>query len=296
MTQGDVGRDRAAGRLRDGEALGEVDPGMAAAEVGDEAGDRDVDGVGRPEELDAHDRAGERGVGRAREDRHESERGEQVRRAAEDAREGIAEARADEEQRRDLAALEARAQRDDREQNLPRPGPVEDVATEEADDRGIVRIGRGDAETEIGPGSHPVDEADHQQPAESGTQPRRRAELFGQRADPMGGLGEDQPGQPAGDPDERDLYGQHRIDVERRPARLRHAGEGDVVGDVADAPGVAGPVADDGGEDAGHQRRILHLAHGEHFECEDGAGDRRPEHRAEAGGDAGREQDADGWG
>jgi hypothetical protein len=64
------------------------------------------------EQLDRHDRQRERGVGRRGEDRGEAHARAEREREAERAREHAAERGADEEQRRHLAAEEARAQGD----------------------------------------------------------------------------------------------------------------------------------------------------------------------------------------
>ena len=47
MPQGDVGWDQVGSRLGNGQSLRQVDAGVATAQVGDEAGGGDVDGVGR---------------------------------------------------------------------------------------------------------------------------------------------------------------------------------------------------------------------------------------------------------
>lgn len=60
-----IGGNFRAFSLGDAEVLGEVDAGVAAALVGDEAGGGEVDAVGGAEELDAHDGAGDGGVGSA---------------------------------------------------------------------------------------------------------------------------------------------------------------------------------------------------------------------------------------
>src|ERR1700733_12402504 len=114
---------------------------MAAADIGEETSDRDIDRMGRAEELDAHDRAGKRRVRRAGENRDEAKCREEVGRCAEQARQGIAESRPDEEKRRDLAAFEAAAQGHDREDDLERPGPIFDMrAVEEPRYRYVVWI------------------------------------------------------------------------------------------------------------------------------------------------------------
>ena len=59
------------GRVDD---LGGVDATVARPDVGHAAGQPQVDAVLRAEQLDAHDRAGERRVGRAGEDGHEAQR------------------------------------------------------------------------------------------------------------------------------------------------------------------------------------------------------------------------------
>ena len=51
-------------------------------------------------------------------------------------------------------------------------------------------------------------------------------------------------------------------------------------------------VGDEGGHEAGCDGLVGEAAHGEDFDAEDGAGERRPEDGAEAGADAGHEDDA----
>ncbi len=65
----------------------------------------------------------------------------------------------------------------------------------------------------------------------------------------------------------------------------------DVIEGVVDAPGVAGPVADQGGGQAGRQGDVLDAADRQHLQGEHRAGDRRAEHGAEAGRDARHEHD-----
>jgi len=77
---------------------------------------RDVNSMGRTEQLDAHDRASERRVRRPRKDSNEAKPCEKVDRCIEQSAESMAQRRADEEQGHHLASLEAGTQRNDGEQ------------------------------------------------------------------------------------------------------------------------------------------------------------------------------------
>lgn len=109
----------------------------------------------------------------------------------------------------------------------------------------------------------------------------------------MIGLREDEAGKPEHHAGDRCLAQQQRF----RGQRTTDAGNiVDVIGAVMDAPHMAGPVTDDTGDQAWHQRRIFDATDREHFQREHGAGERRAEHRPEAGGNTGHQQNADaGW-
>lgn len=118
VPQGRVRGETVGRHFRNGDALRQIDAVMAGTQISDEAGDRDRHGIARTEQLNPHEGTGERRIRRAREHSDEADRREHARRDAEYRRERAAERRTDEEQRCHLAALEAGAERHDREQEL----------------------------------------------------------------------------------------------------------------------------------------------------------------------------------
>ena len=83
--------------------------------------------------------------------------------------ERVAERSTNEEQRRHLATLEARAQRHDGEQHLERPAPSIDRAVEEAGDRRVAWDGGPYTKAEIAAGANYPDQRDDQNAAHGGT-------------------------------------------------------------------------------------------------------------------------------
>ncbi len=103
-------------------------------------------------------------------------------------------------------------------------------------------------------------------------------------------LSKDQTGEAEGHAGDRHLCQQHRL----RQDRCRGRGnEADMIGRVVDAPCVAGPISDEGGNQARDERGIFHATDSQDFQREYPTGQRRPEDGPEARRDTGHEQHAD---
>ena len=246
--------------------------------------------MGRAEQFQAHDGAGERRVGRAGKDRDEAERGEQIDGGAEEKGERVAEGGADEEERRDFAAFESAAERDGGEEQFPPPAPRRGAAGGERGKNGDgVRVGRGDPEAEVIARAYEPDQPDDQYAADGGPQGG-----VGQQAgegffDQVGELGEALAHEPEEDRGEDNLAEEGA--VEEGVARVTRD-EGDVVGCVVDAPERAREIADEAGDEHGDQGVVADVTDDEHLQGEDGSGERGAEDRTETGGDAGQQEDA----
>ena len=123
---------------------------MSAKQVSQKTGDCQINRVLRAEQFDAHQRAGERRVGCAREHADETQTGEQIDRRAQQTCHRVAQRGADEKQWRDFAALETAAQRHGGEQQFPPPTPRVGASRRKCrDNRNRARIGRSHAQTQI---------------------------------------------------------------------------------------------------------------------------------------------------
>lgn len=137
------------------------------------------------------------------------------------------------------------------------------------------------------PGAAQPDKADDGNPAQKGPQRRVGHELLDDIAQPVIGFGEQEPCEPENQACDRDFQQQHRIDVD-----LRQSGEiVDMIGSMMDAPGMAGPVAQDRRAEAGNEGGILDAPDRQDFEREHRSRDRRAEHRAKTGGDTRHQHD-----
>ena len=258
-------------------SLGEVNPPVARPDVTAAAGHGQEHGVLRPEKFHTHDRAGQGRVGGPGENGDEAEGGQEGRWDAEQVAEGAAERRADEEQRRHLAALEAGAERYGREHQLPKESPIVHAPRQEG------LLDDGDAQPQVVARADQPDQADDDQAAQHGPTGRPRHRLFEQAVQAVRQFAEQQTGQREGEGGEQD--------GDDEPGGDGGQGEGG-VGRMVNAPGGASPVADDAGDETGDEGVVAHAADGEHFEAEHHAGQGGAEDGAEAGADAGHEQDA----
>ncbi|KAI1697408.1 hypothetical protein Ddc_19721 [Ditylenchus destructor] len=257
-------------------ALRLVDAGVAGGQIAHHAGQAGEDADRRAEELHRHQRAGQRRVGRAGKHRHEADTGHHRERHVQERRQRIAQRGADIEQRRDFAALEARAQRGHRQAGLGQELPGRGGLLEGLDD------GR-DAQSGKAPGAAEPDQRRDRETADQRSQRRIRDAPLHEAGGRMRRAREghaDQPEHDAGDQHRAQRPGGDRRDRARRVMDVMHAPQrGDLVGH-------------DGGDHAGQQRVVAQAADGEHLQPEDGARERRAEHRGEARADAGHQQDA----
>ena len=262
---------------------------MPAEQVGDKAGDGEGQGVFGAEQLHAHDGAGQRGVGRSGEDRDKAEGGEEVCRRGQQLPQHIAQGRADKEERGHFAALEASAEGEGGEEQLPPPAPgLRAAGLEGGHQRDRAGLGRAHAKAEIVAGAEQMDKGDEQQAAHDWPQIGAADKPLGGLADAVGQLGEEHAGQAEADSGHSDLHHQ-------QPAHGRaglHKYCRDHIMGVLAAPGQRGPVADNGGDQAGNDRVIAHPADSQHLHRKDCAGQRRAEDSGKARCDAGQEQAA----
>ncbi len=257
------------------DALRLVDARVAREQVAHHAGQAREHADLRAEDFHGHQRAGDRRVGRAGEHRHEPEGRQHAERKMQQGRERVAQRRADVEQRRHLAALEAAAQRRDRQRQLGGPFPRRRRLLERLDD------GR-DAQAAVAPGAaEPDDGRDHQA---ANQRPRGRVGdvLFHEGRRGVRGVREQH-----ADEAEHHARDDHRREA---PEPDRHQHARGVVG-VMHAPERRDGIGDDRGDQARQQRVVAKASDHQDLEPEDGARERRAEDRREPRADACHQQD-----
>ena len=256
--------------------LAAVEAEIAREHIGDAAREREIHELPRAEELDAQHHRRDRTVDRAAEHAHEPERRGKPRRDAEQTAEHAAERCADEKCRHDLAALEAAADGDGGEQQLPekRVGRRLSVLDGAGDDvhAGAVVVPRTDEQRQH----------DHDPAADGDAQPRVRDAAGKQPLRAVHGHAKEDAHQRA--------HGSERRHTQQQ--KLRRGRECKRELRRRDAEGVGDGERGERGDDARHERGIVKHAHADDLERENGRGQRRAEQCREHGAHAAERGDA----
>ena len=256
--------------------LAAVEPEIARKHIGNAAREREIHELPRAEKLDAEDDRGDRAVDRAAEHAHEPERCGKPRRDAEQAAEHAAERCADEECRHDLAALEAAADGDGGEQQLPekRIGRGLSVLDGAGDDvhAGAVVVPRADEQRQH----------DHDPTARGDAQPRIRDAAAKQPLRAVHGHAKEDAHQRA--------HGGERRHTQQQELRRGREHERELR--RRDAESVGDGERGQRGNEARHERGVIKHAHADDLEREDGRGQRCAEQCREHGAHAAERGDA----